>query len=140
MNTLFIGADGEQVVDSKETMMQIEEVKALQCDLVTDDGEPLTWDMFDNPDEPATLFPFIAGDRQIRVDQKTAMADRPPFAVITEHDGRCIRLEFYQGHDALELVHDVRSKDLQGADLPKWMEIDPHAHDPHEYLKGLLDV
>ena len=50
MNTLFIGADGEQVVDSKETMMQIEEVKALQCDLVTDDGEPLTWDMFDNPD------------------------------------------------------------------------------------------
>jgi hypothetical protein len=25
MNTLFIGADGEQVVDSKETMVQIEQ-------------------------------------------------------------------------------------------------------------------
>ena len=51
-----------------------------------------------------------------------------------------VKIFHQRRHLALELVHDVRSKELQGADLPRWMEADPQAYDPYEFLKGFLDV
>ncbi len=134
MAIYFIGADGEQVVDSIETAKQIEAVKKLSCSL-QDDGNILTWNDFDNPEETRTLFQSILGDRKMRVDEKTFMADRPAFCVITEHEGSAVRLEYYEGHDALSLVYDIRAKELEGKDLPKWMESDPQAYDPVKFLK-----
>ena len=55
----YVGHDGEQSVNSAMTQRQIDQLKALRCDLVTDEGEALTWLDFDNPDEPQTLLPFF---------------------------------------------------------------------------------
>ena len=130
----FIGTDGEQVVNSQETLKQIEKVKKLDCNL-QGEGTALTWTDFDNPEETRALFQSILGDRKKRVDEKTIMADRPAFCVITEHEGAAVRLEYYEGHDALSLVYDIRAKEIEDKDLPKWMESDPQAYDPAKFLK-----
>jgi len=49
----FVGYDGERAVGTAMTQQQIDQLKALQCDLVTGSGEPITWTDFDNPDELA---------------------------------------------------------------------------------------
>ena len=59
VETLFVGVNGEKVVDSKETIKQIEKVRALECALETKEGENVTWNDVDNPDEPRTLFQSI---------------------------------------------------------------------------------
>lgn len=51
----FLFLRGEKVVDSIETLRQIEVVKGLTCNLL-DDGNILTWNDFDNPEETRTLF------------------------------------------------------------------------------------
>jgi len=136
---LFIGVDGEQTVNSQETLKQIEKVKSLEC-LLANENEKLSWTDFDNPEEPRTLFQSIKGDREIRIDKKTFMADRPSFAVITVMDNKAVRLEYYEGHDALSLVYDVRAKELQGKDLPNFMDKDPQAYDPCEFLKEAFGI
>lgn len=85
----FIGVDGEPVVTSAITREQIEAVTKLTCALVSQDGEALSWEVFYNPEEPRTIFQSIERDRRKRVDEKTLMADRPSFAVVTEHLGSC---------------------------------------------------
>lgn len=139
MKVLFIGVDGNQTVTSIETRKQIEAVKKLKCDLVIE-GENPTWNAFDDPKESRTLFQSIEGDRKMRVDEKTFMADRPSFAVVTEHEGKAVRLEYYEGHDALSLVYDVRSQELEGKELPNFMESDPNAYDPIAFLKDVFGM
>ena len=133
--TFFIGVGGGKVVASKETITQIEKVRALECTLKTETGEKITWDDVDNPNEPRTLFQSILRDRSRRVDQKTFMADRPSFCVVASMDGKAVRLEFYEGHDALSLTYDLRSKELQGKKLSNFMDHDPQAYDPAKFLK-----
>ncbi len=139
---LYVSANGECVVDSATTIAQIEAVSSLACALTDpDSGEPLEgWTWANDPDEPRTLFQFILGDRRVRVDQKTFMADRPPFAVATVLDGIVIRLEMYEGHDALECTYDFRSPPLRGKELPRWMETDPQAYDPVAFLQQAFGV
>ncbi len=38
-------------------------------------------------------------------------------------DGKAVRLEYYEGHDALSLVYDIWAKELEGKELPKWLEM-----------------
>jgi len=133
--TFFIGVGGGKVVASKETITQIEKVRALECTLETETGEKITWDDLDDPNESRTLFQCILGDRKRRVDQKTFMADRPSFCVVTAMDGKAMRLEFYEGHDALSLVYDIRAKELKGKSLQNFMDHDPQAYDPAKFLK-----
>jgi len=136
---VFIGlnAVGERAVGSYETKASIWHVKKFECALVNPDGDPATWDMFDDPKEPRTIFQFVLRDRIQRIDNRRLMADRPPFAVITIHGNRAVRLEFYEGHDALELSHDLRAPELKGVKLPLFLEKDPQAYDPMEYLKSI---
>jgi len=68
------------------------------------------------------------------------MADRPAFAVATVANDAVVRLEFYEGHDALECTYDLRSAALQGKDLPRWLERDPLAYDPVAFLKEFLGL
>lgn len=138
---LVIGGDekGEQVVGSEETKRQVEMVRKLECHLQKD-GKALSWDAFDNPKEPRTLFQAIINDRKLRVDQGMLMADRPPVAVVTVLDGKAVRLEYYEGHDALSLVYDIRAKELEGKELPKWLESDPYAYDPAAFLEAMLGI
>jgi hypothetical protein len=131
----FIGTDGETTVNSQETQRQIDEVKKLESVLI-DEGtkEVLPWLAFDDPKEPRSLFQSILNDRRMRVDEGTIMADRPSFIVVTAHRGQTIRLEFYEGHDSLSLVYDLRSRELQGKKLPAYMESDPCGYDPIAFL------
>lgn len=139
VRTLFVGIDGERVVGGEETRRQIEEVKKLRCALEYG-GRKLDWDAFDDPREPRTIFQAILRDRKMRVDMEMLMADRPPFAVVTARGGDAVRLEYYQGHDALSLVHDIRAPELQGQNLPAFLEEDPCAYDPAECLEKLLGI
>jgi hypothetical protein len=131
---LFVGVDGEKAVDSKTTRAQIDEVRKLECALAMPSGKAITWDDVDDPEEPRSLLQSIFADRRYRVDVGELMADRPSFAVITAIGNKAVRLEFYEGHDALELVYDLRSPELLGKELPKFMESDPQAYDPVAFL------
>lgn len=113
----YIGCDGEQLVNSTVTQQQIDQLKALKCVLVTEDGKPVEWADFDNPEEPRTVFPFILNDRRLRIDQQTPMANQPPLGVATVVDGACIRFEFYEGYRTLEKTHDLRTKELHDVEL-----------------------
>src|SRR5690554_228541 len=128
-----IGFDGEEVVNSLKTQRQIDEVKKLECMLVHK-GTSLDWETFDNPEQSQTLFQAILRDRKCRVDEGNLMADRPQFAVITAYEGKAVRLEYYEGHDELELVYDIRAAELKGKNLPQFLESDPHAYDPAAFL------
>ena len=137
--TLFIGTNGEQVVDSKKTLEQIKEVEALECALENED-EKISWKDLDDPDEPRTIFQSILWDRKRRVDEHTMMADRPSFAVVTAMGGKAVRLEYYEGHDALQLEFDLRSKELQGRKLPNFMAEDGQAYDPAKFLEEYFGI
>lgn len=139
IRTLFIGADGEKVVNCATTRKQIAEVEALECAL-EHDGLAVTWKDLDDPEQPRTIFQSILQDRKLRVDEHTMMADRPAFAVITAREGKAVRLEYYEGHDALKLVFDLRARGLQGKSMPAFLESDPHAYDPAKFLKDLLGI
>ena len=138
--TMFVGVDGQQTVSGAETERQIAAVTALECALLTEKGEPVTWLDMNDPAEPRSLFQYVLTDRRIRVDQKTLMADRPAFAVVTVHDGRAVRLEYYEGHDQLECTYDLRSAELQGKPLPRFMDVDPQAYDPAAFLAELFGL
>jgi len=115
-----------KVVSSSETKKQIEAVKALECCL-EHEGESLTWDVFDNPSEPRSIFQSIVKDREKRVDKRTIVETRPPFCVVTAIDNRVVRLEFYEGYRTLTLQYDVRAKELEGESLVNFMDEDPQA-------------
>lgn len=135
---ILIGLDavGERAVGSQETESSIRYARKFECALVSDQGEAITWDGLDNPEEPLTILQYVVRDRKLRIDQGKIMADRPPFAVVTIRDQRVVRLEFYEGHDALECTYDLRAPELQGVKLPRYLERDPQAYDPVEYLKS----
>ncbi len=132
----FVGIDGNKAVTSKETAQQIEAVKQLECSL-EDEGERVIWSDLDDPNEDRSLFRSILADRKERIDKRVPMADRPSFCVITAVDNRAIRLEYYEGHDALELVYDMRSPELKGKELKKFLESDPQAYDPIDFLRRI---
>lgn len=124
--TYVIGLKGNRILSYEETMEQIEEIRSLECGLQVD-GEPLTWEAFDDPTEQRTLFQRILEDRYMRVDKKTLMADRPAFCAITAMEGRAVRLEFYEGQKTLRLVYDIRAKEFEGMELPKFLGRDPQS-------------
>lgn len=138
MKQIFLGLDpkGEQVINSAETLKQINEIKKLECAIVIEE-DSVDWKNFDEPTEPGSLFQYILNDRKIRVDQKTLMADRPPFAVLTIDGQKVIRIEFYEGHNSLELTYDLRCKELQDKNLSVYLKKDPNAHDPKEVFRWM---
>lgn len=132
---LLVGANEEEAVGAKATREQISAVRELECAVLGPGGEALTWDVFDDPQEPRTIFRTILADRQMRIDQRVAMADRPMFAVVTANGHRAVRLEYYEGHDALELQYDLRAAELRTENLPPFMSRDPHSYDPAAFLE-----
>jgi hypothetical protein len=124
INFYFVGIGEGALSSSSETMEQIDSVRALTCDLAND-GTPLTWDFFDDPDDTTTLFRRILRDRFNRVDRGKQVEGRPGFCVVTAMDGRAVRLEYYGGRKLLSLLDDYRAGELQEADLPNFMEEDP---------------
>ena len=141
MKVYFIGVDGEQAVNSEITKNQIKQVQQLECALIDpDSGGLLSWKDFNDENEPKTLFQAILKDRELRIDNHTLMADRHSFCIITANENKVVRLEYYEGHDALKLVYDIRSKELQGKELPIFLENDPNAYDPASFLAETFGI
>lgn len=142
IKTHFVGFDGEKAVDSATTQAQINAVTVLACALVDPESghPPEDWRWANDPGEARAIFQLILWDRRARVDQLRLMADRPPFAILTALDGAVVRLEFYEGRDAVECTYDLRSAALRGKDLPKWTERNPHNYDAVACRAEFLDV
>ncbi|MCQ4924892.1 hypothetical protein NE686_17455 [Tissierella carlieri] len=136
----LIGFVDDTVCGSEETRNQIEELKKYQLNLIAEDGKRVEWDDIDNPEEPRTILQAIESDRAMRVDKKKFMANRPLFAVATTKDDEIVRLEFYEGHDKLEKVFDIRSKELLEKDLSDYLSEDENAYDPVEFLKSTFGI
>ena len=132
----FIGVDGENAVNSETTLKQIEEIKKYELNIFDVDGNKITWADLDNEDD-RSLLKNIVEDRKTRIDNKIAMADRPPFIAVTIADNKIIRLEFYEGHDILELVYDLRQKCDIGKELKPYMAEDENAYNPIDFLGSL---
>jgi hypothetical protein len=116
-----IGVGDKNLASASETRHQIDDVKELECQLQVE-GEALTWDFFDNPEEPRSLFQTILNDRDLRVDRGISLENRPPFCVVTSMDGKAVRLEFYEGKIILRLRYDIRTSELDGAKLPNYLK------------------
>jgi hypothetical protein len=116
---ITIGFEKEMVANSEETKKQIEYVKNFELDIYYKD-QKIKWDQIYDPKEPQSILQSIVTDRSMRVDKKTIMANRPPFAAIMIDEGKIVRLEFYEGHDFLSLGYDFRSKDLQNQNLERY--------------------
>lgn len=132
----FIGVENGEAIGSKKVLEQIAEVKKYELDIYDIDQNKITWNDLDNEDN-RSLFKNIILDREERIDNKTLMADRPPFIVFTICGNKIIRLEFYEGHDSLQLVYDLRIKEDLGKELKPYMEKDEQAYNPIEFLGSL---
>lgn len=135
----FSGEAGKlhlEACGSDETQRQIDRLKTYALDL-QHEGEPISWGELDNIEEPRTIMQAVLTDRRRRIDSQTIMADRPPFALATVAAGRIVRLEYYEGHDALACIFDLRSAELADKDLPKYLGSDPQAYDPMLYLAAV---
>lgn len=104
---LFVGHDGDQVLDSTTTQQQIDTLVALPSALVSDGGKAIPWKALNDPAKPRSLLQFVLSDRRRRVDEHAFVTDRPAIAVATVVHGAVVRFEFYQGHDALSKTHDL---------------------------------
>jgi hypothetical protein len=122
--TFFIGTDGEVALDSLKTDGQIRKAKELECLLITDRGERLRWDFFEDAKHPMALFLAIREDRKARMDERRCLESRPNFCVVTAEDGKAVRLEYYEGNESLKLSVDLRSKETTVEELSNFMDQD----------------
>lgn len=132
----FIGVDGENAVNSETVLKQIEEIKKYELNIYDVDGNKITWADLDNEND-RSLFRNIYLDRKVRIDKKTAMADRPQFIACTIENNKIIRLEFYEGHDSLKLEFDLRKKEDFDKDLKPYMQEDENAYNPIAFLQSM---
>jgi len=132
----LIGIENNIVCDYNTTLRQIKIVKRFECSFTTEAWQKIDWNTFDNPICERSLFQSILRDRKRRVDEKIAMADRMPFAVITvkKLDEKVIRVEFYEGHDELKLTYDFRDVWYKSIDMPNFMNKDVMKYNPSMFL------
>lgn len=117
MEKIFIGFKNDHVINSKDTFRQVSKLKKLNLNLLHEDGQDVQWlDIYDSSN-PRSIIQAIILDRRKRVDYKNIMADRPSTCVVTINNDSIDRIEYYEGHDGLRLVYDIRSKSLQGVQL-----------------------
>ena len=117
----IIGIEEGFPISSSTTKKQIDGVRTLECQLELE-GESLSWDFFDDPNEPRTLFQAILRDREMRVDRTISVENNPPFCVVTSMEGKAVRLEFYEGSHELRLRFDIRSRALERAEMPNYLK------------------
>ncbi len=129
----LVGAvEGSDVAaDQETTLEQIRDlVDNYALMVVIPDGNRLKWQDLFKCGDVFTPFGQILVDRIRRFGEGQYMANRPPFCAVGVVDGeKIVRIEMYDGHDALDLVLDLRSPALVGKDLPRSFSHDPFAYD-----------
>ena len=122
-NLILIGIKNKKIATVKETILEINRVKNYKLDVVDSFGEIVKWDDLDNYKNKNTIFRSIVYDRKLR-DKGEIMADRPNFCAITVEKNIIKRIEYYEGHDELNLLYDIRAKEYIGKNLERYMEKD----------------
>lgn len=125
MEKYYIGFKGNSVVNSKDTIQQIIDIKKYNLDIHDGDGNKLSWEVIDNCKYKESLFRNIVRDRKLRVNMKSIMADRPPYCVAYTEENSVVRIEYFEGHDELKQIYDIRRFDLYNVDLEPDLQIDP---------------
>ena len=134
----YIGFEDDTVVGRREALRQFEALKKYNMALIGKDGAVISWKDIDMQLDNS-LMNVIFNDRKRRVDNGIYMADRPPFMVITidKVSQSVARLEFYAGHDRLELIYDLRCTELEKEDLEPNYSEDTQCQGEDESLKLL---
>ncbi|MDF1618560.1 hypothetical protein [Petrocella sp. FN5] len=112
-----IGFIDNEVCSNKEVEKQIDELKKFELDVHTKSGEKITWEKLEGAKD--SIFRAILDDRVLRVNKEQMMADRPTMCCVTINENRIIRIEYYEGHDKLEQIYDIRFKDDYGKQLER---------------------
>lgn len=124
-----IGFKDNHVINSKETIKQILALKKYKLNISDENGNNLSWDDLDNSKHKESLFCNIVRDRRMRVDKGNIMADRPPYCVAYTDENEVVRIEYYEGHDELIQIYDIRRNDLYGEILESDMKKDAQRFD-----------
>lgn len=127
-NLILIGIKDNKIATAKETILEINKVKNYKLDVVDSFEEIVKWDDLDNYKNKNTIFRAIVYDRKLR-DKGEIMADRPNFCAITVEKNIIKRIEYYEGHDELNLLYDIRAKEYIGKSLERYMEKDKAGYD-----------
>ncbi|MFW5794517.1 MAG: hypothetical protein ACOCV1_03430 [Bacillota bacterium] len=113
MNKIYIGFVGDTTCNSNKTKEQIESLKEYTFNIFHN-GEKINLDdIYKEGGKERIVLNKILADRKERVDNNTLMADRPPFAIFTVEDDVVVRFEYFEGHNSLKQIYDIRSKKLK---------------------------
>ena len=96
--------------------------------LLVEQGKQIEWQELFDPNNHRTIFQTILEDRKRRVDKGEIMCDRPPFAVVTVTENGIERVEYYEGHDRLEMLYDLRSLGFKTRKLTNYIDKDPNPY------------
>jgi len=107
-----IGQIGDRLLGYKVTLEQINQIMGYELDIETKDGITILWSNIYSPLKTASPLQTILMDRKLRVDEERPMRDKPRYAIFTIKNNQVIRFEYYQGRERLNLIFDIRRKDL----------------------------
>jgi hypothetical protein len=104
---IYVGVRNGRIVSSSTVKKHVRTLQEKYALDIHYKGQKVTWEQINDPENIRTIFQHIIEDRRLRNDHNIALADRPPFVILWEHKKRIVRLEYYEGHDALQLVYDI---------------------------------
>lgn len=114
----FLGITNDSYpANSLETLHQMIITTNLELDIHDENGNKLSWNDFSNLEYEDCIFHTILKDRVLRIDKDCEMADLMPICVVHTEGKSVIRIEYYEGHDELKLIYDIRRFDLYKANL-----------------------
>lgn len=114
-----IGILNGNVLGSVATKEQIELLKEYNLNIETKDGTKITWQHLEGHDK--AIFNTILRDRELRVDKGMVMGDKPRYCICSLKNSDIIRLQYFQGKDELQMVFDLRRKDLYESALNNYI-------------------
>jgi hypothetical protein len=121
------GSPLSRLENSQGTRNQITQLRQYPL-LLVEQGKQIDWQELFDPNNHRTIFQTILDDRECRVDQREIMCDRPPFAVVTVTENGIERVEYYEGHDRLEMLYDLRSHNFRTRKFPNYIDKDPQPY------------
>ena len=128
INKMIIGGSPlSRLENSEGTRNQISQLSQNPL-LLVEQGKQVDWQELFDPNNHRSIFQAIIDDRERRVDQREIMCDRPPFAVVTVTENGIERVEYYEGHDRLEMLYDLRSHNFRTRKISNYIDKDPQPY------------
>ena len=128
INKMIIGGSPlSRLENSQGTQNQITQLSQNPL-LLVEQGKQVDWQELFDPNNHRSIFQAILDDRERRVNQREIMCDRPPFAVVTVTENGIERVEYYEGHDRIEMLYDLRSHNFRTRKMHNYIDKDPQPY------------